>query len=254
MRTLRILLVGILVLVVLIGGVGLLARLASQRQPITYQSTAAVRFENEHPELQLLGLQVPQPPDDRQTATDALIASSPSIRVATGSRLRVSATEVGAHISVSAQTGSNAVQIQGTGSTPARAFRFTSAYVASVLHQRAVLFASRAQAVLRQLRIQINTLERHKETRGATAGLRSQVAGVTALQSVGFGVPEVIQTASLPTSVASPQTGRNTLLGGLAGLVLAIGLLSILGRLGRHAAGPSGTRSSTDEDDWQRRD
>ena len=252
MRTLRILLVGILVLVILIGGVAILARLASKRQPITYQSTAALRFEN--PELQILGLPVGPPPDDRQISTDALIASSPSIRDATGSQLHVSATQVRAHISVAAETGENAVQILGTGPTPTRAFQFTSAYVASVLHQQSVLFTSRAQAVLHQLRIQINTLERFKETRGAAAGLRSQVAEVTALQSAGSGVPEVIQTASLPTSAASPQTGRNTLLGGLAGLVLAIGLLSILGRVGRTAAGPGGTRSSTDEDDWQRRD
>jgi len=258
-------------LVVLIVGIGAASYLISRGQSKVYQSTGVVRFQSEHPELQLVGLQPPgNNPDDRIIGTDVLLANSPDIVSHAAVLLGVSPGDVRSHIAISPQPGANAVALQAHAGTAQSALRYASDYINAMIATRRATFYARAQDVVRQVRAQIALLEgtNPRKNHPFTVNMHNQVAAERALQAEGYGAPEVLKAPQLPSSVASPKSTRNALFGALFGLLLGVALISLLFRARRAGNGrlapreavvaqapppPAATVGSDAGDDWHRR-
>jgi uncharacterized protein involved in exopolysaccharide biosynthesis len=128
---------------------------------------------------------------------------------------------------VSAQGESNVVEAAATAASAALAAEITNTYtnvfVAEQQNKNHRYYASALRLVDRQL-----TALSPKE-RAGTAGLalqdRAQSLGV--LAELRNGNVEVAQAAAVPTSPSSPKVSRNTILGGVLGMILGA-LLAIL--------------------------
>jgi hypothetical protein len=230
------------ILLVLIVGVAGLAYVISTGQAKVYMSTAYVRFETEHPELQLVGFQVAQPPDDRVEATDAMVAASPPVVANAAQLLGVTPSEVSDNLAIEPAAGVNAVVLQATGSTPQKALRLASTYVTALISTRHQVIQTQAQAVVRHIRDQLAVLEGNRPAQATafTVGLHGQIATETALPDTGYGVPQVLVAPKLPTTAASPHTQRNAAFGALFGLLLGIGIITLMFRSSRRNGGGGG--------------
>jgi len=256
-------------LAALIVVVGAISYAISSRQAKSYTSVALVRMEEEHPELQLVGLQLGNAPDDRSTQTDALVAAGQDVVNRVAPMIGLAPRDVPSHFAIAPQAGANAVIIEAIGNSATQAYRYANAYLTALDAARRDFFNSHSSAIVRQLSIQLAEVEGNnpRQAQPFDIGIHNQVAVQRALQEMGYGIPEILKAPELPTSPATPHTQRNTLFGALFGLLLGIALISLFFRSRRRNGGfpsepvtavapiapPPVHAGTAPDDDWERR-
>jgi capsular exopolysaccharide synthesis family protein len=213
----------------------------SKNQPKKYTATASLVFNNNQLSQQVAGLQAVSSNNQQALQnTNLKLVQLGDMAERTASLLGQGLTKskVSEDVSVSAQGESNIVDVVATAASPALAAdianTYTNRFVEEQQNGNHKYYASALRLVERQLR----ALSRRE--RAGTAGLalqdRAQSLGV--LAELRNGDVQVAQPASIPTSPSSPKITRNTILGGVLGLLLGLGLAFLLERLDRRIREP----------------
>src|SRR6187431_80445 len=213
--------------------------LAQQKQ---YTATIAILFRNPGLDQEILGhgnILFPPIDADQEAATNLRLVDLDTVDRLVGQRLGVSQEDVRGKINVQAQGNSNIVTVSATDPSPQRA-----ANIANVFGQQFIAFRRDAdRAKINQATILLqNRINELPPGSGVGDVRRSLLENrLTALQTLAdlqTGNAEVVQPADVPTSPSSPKIVRNTAIGGLIGVLLALALALILDRVDRRVREP----------------
>jgi len=215
----------------------------SKHQTKKYTATASLVFNNSQTNQQAAGLQALGGGGSSQLAqqnTNLKLVQLGDMAAKTAALLGQGLTKekVSADLSVSAQGESNIVNVAATATSPTLAASiantYTNVFVEEQQNSNHAYYASALKLVEKQLRA-LSAKER-----AGTAGLalqdRAQSLGT--LAELRNGNVQVAQAAAVPTSPSSPQVSRNTVLGGVLGLLLGLGIAFLLERLDRRIREP----------------
>ena len=215
-----------------------------------YRATATLLFRDPQLDEKLFGtsLSTPGGDDAREAATNLKLVSLDVVSQRTSRALgsRLSAGEVSQHVRVDGDSESNVVSIEATHTDPRLAARlanaFASQYIAFRREADRAKIADARQLVARQL------AQLSQEDRGGATGrsLSQRLQELEILTSLQTGNAELVETASAPTSAASPQPRRNVAIGIALGLLLGVALALIFERLDRRVRDPEEVREMFD--------
>lgn len=231
--------VGLVVLcIVLVPLAALGLSLAQQKQ---YTATIAILFRNPGLDQEILGhgnILFPPIDADQEAATNLRLVDLDTVDRLVGQRLGVSQEDVRGKIDVQAQGNSNIVTVAATDPSPQRA-----ANIANVFGQQFIAFrrdADRAKINQATILLQnrINELPPGGGGDIRRSLLENRLTALETLADLQTGNAEVVQPADVPTSASSPKIVRNTAIGGLIGVLLALALALILDRVDRRVREP----------------
>ncbi len=228
----------------------------SKHQTKKYTATASLVFNNSQTNQQAAGLQAvssgtSQPVQqstnvklvqvgDMAEKTATLLAhakgATPLARDLTGEKVE-------AGLSVSAQGESNFVNVSATATSPVLATDianiYTGQFVAEQQNSNHAYYASALKLVNKQL------AALSPKERVGTAGLalqdRAQSLGV--LAELRNGNVQIARAARVPTSPSSPKTVKDTVIGGVLGILVGLCLAFLLERLDRRIREPKDLES-----------
>ncbi|MGA8924666.1 MAG: polysaccharide biosynthesis tyrosine autokinase [Solirubrobacterales bacterium] len=231
--------VGLVVLcIVLVPLAALGLSLAQQKQ---YTATIAILFRNPGLDQEILGhgnILFPPIDADQEAATNLRLVDLDTVDRLVGGQLGLSQSDVRGKIDVQAQGNSNIVTVSATDPSPQRA-----ANIANVFGQQFIAFrrdADRAKINQATILLQnrINELPPGGGGDIRRSLLENRLTALETLADLQTGNAEVVQPADVPTSPSSPKIVRNTVIGGLIGVLLALALALILDRLDRRVREP----------------
>jgi succinoglycan biosynthesis transport protein ExoP len=214
----------------------------SNHQTKKYTATASLVFNNNQLSQQVAGLQAVSSGASQlpQQQTNVKLVQLGDMAAKTASRLGQGLTKekISANLSASAQGESNIVNVSATSTSPALAAGianvYTSVFVKEQQSSNRAYYASALKLVNRQLAA-LSPKQKLSPSGIALAG-RAQSLGV--LAELRNGNVEVAQAATVPTLPSSPKTSKNTILGGVLGFLLGLGLAFLLERLDRRIREP----------------
>jgi capsular exopolysaccharide synthesis family protein len=215
----------------------------SKHQTKKYTATASLVFNNSQLNAQAAGLQAlsngggSQLP---QQQTNLKLVQLGDMAAKTASLLGQGLTKeaVKEDLSVSAQGESNIVDVAATATSPTLAAdianTYTSQFVSEQQNANHAYYASALALVNKQLA----AMSPRQRLSPAGLALQGRAQSLGVLAELRNGNVEVAQAASVPTGPSSPKTSRNTVLGGVLGLLLGFGLAFLLERLDRRIREP----------------
>lgn len=222
-----------------VAAAGLVSRLSMPR----YQSSASILLNSPSPASVVLpggGNVVSSDVQARYDETQARIATTRAVaaRAIRAARASLSPDELLKETSTAVDPASDIMQLRVSANSRATATRLANAYARAFV--RTVTSANSAdipralsalEASLRDLTIQVNGLSVDST---AQADLRQQIATILSeevqlrtIASVAGGRVRVIEPAVAATQI-SPRSFRNAILGGVAGLFIAIGAVGVI--------------------------
>jgi succinoglycan biosynthesis transport protein ExoP len=213
----------------------------SKHQAKKYTASASLVFNNNQQAQQVAGLPTAVSSNQQaQQNTNLKLVQLGDMSEKTAAQLGQALTKqtVSSALSVSAQGESNIVNVAATAGTPALAAAiantYTTLFVSEQQSSNHAYYASALKLVNRQL------AALSPRERAGTAGLalqnRAQSLGV--LAELRNGNVQVAQPAAVPTSPSSPKIARNTILGGVLGLLLGLSVAFLLERFDRRIREP----------------
>jgi capsular exopolysaccharide synthesis family protein len=222
-----------LMLVVVTGG-ALGLSLAQQKQ---YTASTALLFRDPGLDEQLFNSSAFAPSTDptRQAATNVALVSLRTVADRTAARLHNGMTgeDIASEVTVTPRGQSDVVDISATDPSPRRA-----ATLANALAEDYITFRRDAdRAKIRQAEVlverQLADLGASRSNQAERRSLQNRAEQLQILSSLQTGNAELVQPATAPTSPSSPRVVRNTIVGGILGLALGLGLALLLERLDR---------------------
>ncbi|HEY2631552.1 MAG TPA: polysaccharide biosynthesis tyrosine autokinase [Solirubrobacteraceae bacterium] len=214
----------------------------SKHQTKKYTATASLVFNNSQTNQQAAGLQTIGSGGSQlpQENTNVKLVQLGDMAAMTARRLGGGLTEekVRNDLSVAAQGESNVVNVAVTATSPELAANIANTYskrfVTEQQNANHAFYASALELVNRQL-ASLTPKQKLSPSGIALAG-RAQSLGV--LAELRNGNVEIAQVATVPTAPSSPKTARNTVFGGLLGLLLGLGVAFLLDRFDRRIREP----------------
>ncbi len=234
----------------------------SKHQTKKYTATASLVFNNNQLSQQVAGLQALNNSSNQQAQQNTNLklvqlgdmaektaSSLAGAKAATPLARDLTKDKVNESLSVSAQGESNIVNVTATATSPVLAAEiantYSSVFVKEQQNSNHAYYASALKLVNKQLGALVaeerrSTKSKETKEKLSTAGValqdRAQSLGV--LAELKNGNVEVAQAATVPTSPSSPKMSRNTVLGGLLGLLLGLGFAFLLERFDRRIREP----------------
>jgi polysaccharide biosynthesis transport protein len=214
----------------------------SKHQTKKYTATASLVFNNNQLNLQAAGLQAVASGGSQLPLqnTNVKLVQLGDMAEKTASRLGQGLTreEVSEDIAVSAQGESNIVNVAVTSISPTLSADIANAYTSQFVSEQQSSNHKYYASALALVNKQLAVLTPRQKVSPAGLALEGRAQSLGVLAELRNGNVEVAQAATPPTSPSSPKTSRNTLLGGVLGLLLGLGLAFLLERLDRRIREP----------------
>lgn len=206
-----------------------------------YSSTASLLFRDPGFDQQLFGSSVFQATDPtREAATNLNLVSLRAVADRTAQSLGggLTGAAVSSEVSVAAQGQSNLISVTTTDPSPDFAARLANAFAEHYIAFRRN--ADRQQVADARRLVERDYVRLSPAAQQGLQGrsLQDQISKLQTLEALQTGNAELVQRADRPTSPSSPKTTRNTVLGGVLGLLLGVGLALLFERLDRRLRDP----------------
>ena len=231
--------VGLVVLcIVLVPLAALGLSLAQQKQ---YTATIAILFRNPGLDQEILGhgnILFPPIDADQEAATNLRLVDLDTVDRLVGGQLGLSQGDVRGKINVQAQGNSNIVTVSATDSSARRAATIANVFGAQFIAFRRDADRAKINQATILLQNRINELPPGGGGDIRRSLLENRLTALQTLADLQTGNAEVVQPADVPTSPSSPKIVRNTAIGGLIGVLLALALALILDRVDRRVREP----------------
>jgi polysaccharide biosynthesis transport protein len=213
----------------------------SKSQTKKYTATASLIFNNAQISQQVAGLQAVNSSEPKiQQSTNVTLVELGRTAAQTARKLRAGliAKNVKESLSVNARGESNVVDVSATWTSPTLAARIANTYVNQFVADQIAAnhryFAS-AQALVQR---QLDALSPQQRVAPQGLALQDRAQSLAILSQLQSANAQVAQLASVPASPSSPKVVRNTVVGAILSLFLAIGLVFLLERLDRRVREP----------------
>jgi capsular exopolysaccharide synthesis family protein len=209
----------------------------SHRKPKEYTATAAVAFSTDPLSQQIAGLSSP-------TGTGSVVSQQDSNLelVRLGDMAAKTATllghgltdaKVAESVSVGAKGETDVIDVSATSTSPTLAAAIANTYTSQFVKEQRTGNSTFLKSALTQVNRQLAALPPTQRFGTDALDLQERAQTLRFLAALGYSTAQMAGEAQVPTSASSPKTGRNTLLGALAGLVLGFGLAFLLERFDR---------------------
>jgi capsular exopolysaccharide synthesis family protein len=213
----------------------------SKHQTKKYTATASLVFNNNQLSQAVAGLPVASSNNQlAQQNTNLKLVQLGDMAEKTAGRLGQGLTKekVKEGVSVSAEGESNVVDVAATATSPALAASIANTYTKQFVYEQQNTNHAYYNAALRLVEKQLNALSPHERAGSAGLALQNRAQSLGTLAELRNGNVQVAQAAAVPTSPSSPKVLTNTVLGGLLGLLLGLGIAFLLERLDRRIREP----------------
>lgn len=210
-------------------GLAVLAAVVSLRQDATYEATAQVVFRDPLRGLNFLpgGQSFPQESPVTRSAANAELITAPSVSEAVKRNLDTELTPDSLAATISTQVGvqTNIVSITAATGDAQLAADIANAFAEQTRRTGIAADQKDFKIIANQLEERLDEVRARDLDPGLEAlqlgNLQNQLAQVRTIQAASESV-EIVSVAEEPAAPSSPATARNTVLGGLLGLVLGL--------------------------------
>jgi tyrosine-protein kinase len=214
----------------------------SEHQTKKYTATASLVFGNNQLSQQIAGVSagsasnniLVQQANNRELVRLGDMAAKTAAQLGHG----LTAEKVAAELSISGEGESDVVDVSSETSSPTLAAAIANTYVKQFVAEQQSANSNYYKSALALVRKQLSTLTPRQRVGPDGLQLQNRLQTLSLLTALDYGNVLVAQEALVPTSPTSPKTSRNTLLGGLLGLLIGLGLAFVLERLDRRIKDP----------------
>jgi succinoglycan biosynthesis transport protein ExoP len=214
----------------------------SRLQEKQYTATASLFFRDPGFDQKLFGSTFVEPSPDpvRQAATDVKLVSLRVVAERTAAALghRLTADEVAAKVTASAEGQADLVSISATDPSPVSAATLANTYAEQFIRFRREADRAKVREAQQLVQAQLDALSPAQRSGAQGQSLAQRADQLRILASLQTGNAELVQHAEPPQSPSSPKTVRNLVLGGLLGVLLGVGAAFLLDRLDRRVRDP----------------
>lgn len=213
----------------------------SKHQTKEYTATASLVFSNSQVGQEIAGLQALNSTEPKvQQETNVKLVQLGDMAEKTASQFGQGLTKakVSRDLSVSADGTTNIVNVAATATSPTLAADIANAYTAQFVKEQQSSNHAYYASALKLVNKQLAALSPKERTSTAGLALQDRAQSLGTLAELRNGNVQVAQAAEVPTTPSSPKTLRNTILGAFLGLLLGLGVASLLERLDRRIREP----------------
>jgi polysaccharide biosynthesis transport protein len=213
----------------------------SKQKTKLYTATASLVFDNNQLNQQVAGLAaVNNNTQQSQQSTNVKLVELGDTADRTAALLHAGLTgaQIKGDLSVGAQGESNIVDVSATAASPLLATNIANTYTAQFVKEQQNASHRYFSSALALVNKQLAALSASERIGPEGLALQDRAQSLEILAELQSGNAQIAQVAAIPTSPSSPKVLRNTILGGLLGLLLGVGLAFLLERLDRRIKEP----------------
>ncbi len=214
----------------------------SKYQTKRYTATASLVFNNNQSGQQLAGLPATSSSTQQaQQNTNLKLVEIGDMAEKTANRLGQGLTEekVSKNVSASAQAESNIVEVSVTNTSTVLAADIANTYAKIFVAEQQSENHAYYKSALALVNKQLGALSTKERLSSAGLALENRAQSLGVLAELRSGSVKLARAAKIPRSPSSPKTARNTVLGGVLGLLLGLGIAFLLERFDRRIREPS---------------
>lgn len=228
----------IVLFAVLASAAGLVASLVQTEQ---YTAKASLLFRDPGFDERLFGTPVLGVSDpNREAATNLELVSLDAVAERTADDIGgdITPAQVSEKVEIEEAGQADVVAVSATDSSPEFAATLANSFAESYIAFRRQADRAAIAEAQRLIELDLEALDSAGGPNSQERSLQDQLSQLRTLEALQTGNAELVQEAGLPTSPSSPKTLRNTVLGGLLGLLLGIGTALLVERLDRRLRDP----------------
>jgi capsular exopolysaccharide synthesis family protein len=218
----------------------------SKQQTKQYTATASLVFEdsNQIPQILFGHSGGSEDTPARQSTRVKLLELGPAATRTAKKLGRVDVAEVKRSVSISPQGESNVVDIRATTTSAGLSARIANVYAKQFIAARTRSSRRSAAQVRKLIERQYSALSPEERAEPQGLALLNQIQSLAVSSRLSSSEAQLAHSASAPISPSSPKVARNTVLGGLLGLLLGLGLAFLFERLNRQLRDPEEAREA----------